>query len=360
MGGDSHTPHRNNPEAKLSDAALAYFDLLIGEYEAIRNRACDDTEAKTLADELSTAYKSGKAPLTWGDLCAFDKLLLRLKTSDEISELIPGFESRYIEVARPSGYVDYLIKSPFEKIEHTEPKIRARSDGLLSEFYRFLMVASSRERLRDRASRRLTYWISAFLLVFLFAGGFNARRHPPPPTIPTMAAVTMSQAKDGSTPADSTSKQGEEFKPTFWTHLSGTYIAVIFAGALGGFVSAQRRIQSVPKRSTLLDLIAMENEGPMHSTAPITGAVFALLLFAMFTGGLLSGTAFPTIRTPVEQSPFLRFWTYFVFSGPWSGIDWAKLFVWSFAAGFAERLVPDALSRLTATRSAQHVRNKAQ
>jgi len=34
---------------------------------------------------------------------------------------------------------------------------------------------------------------------------------------------------------------------------------------------------------------------------------------------------------------------------PATAADWAKLAVWSFAAGFLERLVPDVLTRIATT-----------
>ena len=45
--------------------------------------------------------------------------------------------------------------------------------------------------------------------------------------------------------------------------------------------------------------------------------------------------------------PFAEFVRH---TGPISGIDWFKLLIWSFAAGFAERLVPDAIDRIVARR----------
>src|SRR4029078_4561252 len=63
-----------------------------------------------------------------------------------------------------------------------------------------------------------------------------------------------------------------------------------------------------------------------------TGAAFALVLWLMFLGGLLSGELFPKEIAGPLTSPIPK--------------DLAKLLVWSFIAGFAERFVPDLLDKL--------------
>jgi len=351
---------------RLPDFAVLFFDLLVGEYESIKDRPCHDQEAYKLADDLMTAYRTGSIVLTWGYLCEFDRLLLRLRTIDEIKERIPALESRYIEIAEPSAYVDYLRK-PVSQADASEQQLRARVDGLVSEFYRFCMMAECRERMRDRKTRGLNWCIAAFLFVFLVCGVINGFIEPHRDPVPALPADTASEHREQVSTSALTANQEnsgwfhrirEAFKPLrpLFRRLSGTAIAVMFAGALGGFISAQSRVQRTAKRTTLVDLITLSRGGPFHSTAPINGAVFALILYTMFTAQLLSGTFFPVINTPSGPEPseaFLRFWNFFILSGPDKGLDWAKVLIWSFVAGFAERFVPDALTRLATTATNQ-------
>ena len=56
---------------------------------------------------------------------------------------------------------------------------------------------------------------------------------------------------------------------------------------------------------------------------------------------------FPTFYSPTtHHHGGLTFFTFTWSTLPISGADYARLFVWSFLAGFAERLVPDNLDRL--------------
>jgi hypothetical protein len=82
----------------------------------------------------------------------------------------------------------------------------------------------------------------------------------------------------------------------------------------------------------------------------VSGAIFAAILYMLFTGTFLTGNVFPEIATPAEKlKDALPFGAFATSTGPATGIDFSKLLVWSFIAGFAERLVPDALSRIVAT-----------
>jgi hypothetical protein len=56
--------------------------------------------------------------------------------------------------------------------------------------------------------------------------------------------------------------------------------------------------------------------------------------------------------TPASDTSILRVRTFLKETGPVDGVSYALLIIWSFIAGFAERLVPDTLNRLVAKNEA--------
>jgi hypothetical protein len=76
--------------------------------------------------------------------------------------------------------------------------------------------------------------------------------------------------------------------------------------------------------------------------------VFAFLFYLITAGGLIAGDLFPEFSA--GALPQGKTWNieYFVkLVDPKSPYDIAKLLVWSFAAGYSERLVPNLLDKLT-------------
>ncbi len=187
--------------------------------------------------------------------------------------------------------------------------------------------------------------------------------------------------------------------------------SVAFAGIVGGCVSMLQRIQSAPSEGdALFNLAALTNGWRGLSLSPLYGGIFASLLFILFAGGILKGSVFPDIKTvdlsaatqtahdekktnpaPVEpvkkdetnpsgdakQQPtpeapatkdtptqttlvnrkpddnqVLKINDFLRQTGPRDGVAFALLMIWSFIAGFAERLVPDTLNRLVAKNEA--------
>ncbi len=186
-------------------------------------------------------------------------------------------------------------------------------------------------------------------------------------------------------------------------NLSANFNPVVVAGAIGGFVSALQRIQSPPTEGdSIYNLSLLFHGSNSVFVAPITGAIFAILLYLMFTSGVLQGTFFPGIFTPEgeylvnatlndanklpensdanstppsqqtetnsnsksvstqtskqiiskpQPKQGLNVFDFLARSGPGSGKDYALLIIWCFMAGFAERFVPDALDRLVSKSS---------
>jgi hypothetical protein len=110
---------------------------------------------------------------------------------------------------------------------------------------------------------------------------------------------------------------------------------VAFSGAVGGFVSLQRRIQTIPSDGDpLVSIFELENGMFSLYLSPVSGTIFALFLLFAFQGELLAGGVFPKITAVSVAGPL-----------QWDA-QLAKLLIWSFIAGFAERFVPDTIERL--------------
>jgi hypothetical protein len=168
-----------------------------------------------------------------------------------------------------------------------------------------------------------------------------------------------------------------------------------------------QRIQSAPTEGdALFNLASLTNGWRGLSLSPLYGGIFASLLFVLFAAGVLEGSIFPKINTPgkiiaattvaeaetaqaneaaaaqasssnesaatqtaqnqaatgptptptplteTEKTGILQIKDFLKETGPTDGVSFALLIIWSFIAGFAERLVPDTLNRLVAKNEA--------
>jgi hypothetical protein len=124
---------------------------------------------------------------------------------------------------------------------------------------------------------------------------------------------------------------------------------VMLAGMIGAFFSALTRLYNVDQASMALISPTVQQLGGrylmMYSfVPPLIGAIAAVILYLAFVGKLLEGALFPKIGCSVGECATLldvmnNIW-------PVKAEDYGKVMVWSFAAGFSERLVPDVLQGL--------------
>lgn len=309
---------KGTKELFLSSFGFLFFDHLLGEYESFTNREIRDPEAYQRVGLLKEAYLSDPKKMTWGDLATLECLLLKLRTDLELRERFLYIELRYKEVASPSAYSGHaqLKKSEIDKLQGDE--LRAQIEVFACEFFRVCVLAQCREAMRDRASRHVSFSMLTFVFLYVV---FNTFRLASPIQIHHFKLDLVPWALPG----------------------------VLFAGAMGGFVSSQRRIQGITHHGeSVVDLISLSH--CLSWLAPISGAIFAVILYAMFAAKVLTSNAFPEITIDCPNPCVGVFSALFsTKSGPADGIEAAKLAVWCFAAGFAERFVPNALDRLVAT-----------
>jgi hypothetical protein len=127
-------------------------------------------------------------------------------------------------------------------------------------------------------------------------------------------------------------------------------ILVVMAGILGSFVSALNRIyasKDVFPRGKYTHLLKKANIYLIAYSLipPLIGAIGAAILFTMFAGEIISGGLFPEFAcTDVggcqSYTDYLDKWK------PKLPVDFAKLIVWGFIAGFSERFVPNILNQI--------------
>jgi hypothetical protein len=122
---------------------------------------------------------------------------------------------------------------------------------------------------------------------------------------------------------------------------------VIYWGILGGFVSSQRRMETIPNDGDpLISVFGLDSADYYLWLSPLLGATFATVLLFMFIGGILEGSVFPAFYAPHSGNEGLSNFWFAWETVPTTAGEYGKLFVWAFLAGFAERLVPDSLDRL--------------
>ena len=126
-------------------------------------------------------------------------------------------------------------------------------------------------------------------------------------------------------------------------------LSVIVCGTLGAMFSAATRLYTFRDLPAAIVDTATVKLGNFYifaySLLPILiGAISAAVVYVLFLSGLLKGSLFPAFGCHIASCQTFSdlIWRF----GPQTSEDFAKCLIWGFIAGFAERLVPDALQRL--------------
>ena len=385
-------------QSLVPDYALVFFDHLCSEYRALKSRI-DDPETIKLMDSLHE--KRDKCELTWSDIYTFDLALIDWRPLENLVRKAYDARSKYRSVAGQKEYDEYLASKPPDltailikpsalKLEHgtheepitsppepapakpAEPDIPGSAEivwrilaadvrYLLSKFYLYYAMLPMRENVREQLTDKavkMTIWILIVIVILV---------------VISMGGLNYFLSGGGSL--------GTIFGPSGVFGL--TVGSVALAGIVGGCVSMLQRIQSAPTEGdALFNLAALTNGWRGVSLSPLYGAIFASLLFVLFAAGILEGSVFPKIETvgseklppaaaaPItpasttttettsatptptpnqtQQTGVLQIKDFLKETGPKDGVSFALLMIWSFIAGFAERLVPDTLNRLVA------------
>jgi hypothetical protein len=282
-------------EAELPKFVSTYYDQLKADYDAAEI-------------PLQTPLKS---PATWEGLYRLEMATLRARSGPELRRSAWLMRLRFRNVAGESAYRTYLASMPPDPATSGEDVLMADLVNLLKRIYYLIALAPASESIRH------ALLLGAVGIGVLCIGAL-------------LAIVFFVKPQD-----------------------IGVFQLALLAGAIGGTMSLIQRVQSLPEADPLL--FRLSGTTTVIQTLivpPLTGSIFAGVLFLIFASGVVSGDVFPRfVVSPQNLKTGVDFQTFFFHTAPDSGKSYALVMVWSFIAGFLERFVPDTIDRLTAQRS---------
>jgi len=128
--------------------------------------------------------------------------------------------------------------------------------------------------------------------------------------------------------------------------MSIIYLVFLF-GTVGGIANNHSRLEKLVETESAANIGADKNKLVTFQIylSPVIGGVFAVVLYGIFfSESLITGDLFPAFGDCAAEA-------YGGIAGladcnPESNSEVAKAFVWAFAAGFMERLVPNLINGL--------------
>jgi hypothetical protein len=291
--------------ARLPSYGQAYMNQLIGEFNSLKD-VCANDKARDFAQELVDRAEAGAA-MTWGDAYTLDTAIAQMLPREYLHQRAWCLEVKYRDAVGNAGAYDTFMKAEAPHlVNESEEHLRARIHNIIRELYRLYTVISCREDMREKLSKQ-----SRVTLIIILAA---------------IAVFSLVASKIGHG----------------WVDIWGLVFA---AGATGGLVSLQRRLQALPNHGESLSDLVELSSGMTVKLTPVIGGTFAIVLFLLFCSGMAEGSLFPMFEARSNIPDFITFATSVE---PTNTAEWGKLLVWSFIAGFGERFVPDTLDRLIA------------
>ncbi len=394
---------------KVPEYANIFFDGLYSEYRAMAAEHVDEEVKKNLAalaprlEEIRQKRLQGD--LSWNDVYEFDLALLAMMPAKDLVRKAYDMRAKYRSIAGPKDYDAYIASKPPDLTavdSHaqddspdapvvTVETLRADTRYLLKQFYLHYAFLPYREGFRDELTRRarnttfiiigITVILTAFeYLISQISHKYNIELNYGSVVVVVIFAgviggcVSMLQ-RIQSAPGEGDALYNLAALSHGWKGISlsplygGIFATLLFilfsAGILKGTIfpvitttfkplptaesrksneGAQTNSNANVSSETIANQAAINsnNSNSNQSISPSPSPAQAVAAASPTP----SATPSPTPSQQTSASSDISFKGFLQGTHPDSGVSYALLVVWSFIAGFAERLVPDTLNRL--------------
>ncbi|MBI3528388.1 MAG: hypothetical protein HY067_10510 [Betaproteobacteria bacterium] len=294
----------------LLKQAKSYYESILADFESAPAPDPEDKVAVKAAEDAK-AITARYPNIGWKDIYVLELAVVRLQPIEKLRRRAWILRAKFKSTVGAEVYAAYEASKPPDPAIASPADLRADLEKILEEFH-WLYTSG---RARDERLKDLKLWLT--LLMFV-----------------PFAFLLLT---------------------TFQFEKISTLGIIVFTGMAGSLMSIVRRLQDVvAKPLSTSDPVLVQSGLDTGFVgivlALLSGAVFATLLYMLFIAGMsdIAGKLVPEIAVDGDITKCgTTFSTFVTCTGPKSGIDFAKLVVWSFLAGFAERLVPDVLDRIT-------------
>jgi len=275
------------------------------------------THVGALRDKLR--QKLDENNLTWDDLYGFQLALLPIYSAEELRTRRASLKDRFYNVAPKHSIDNYERTAPPPLADATKyDAALADAIFLQGELSKIETYRPHQEFKRNRITLDLFASLAVTLILYFILG------------LIAVLALHFSHTK----------------LPVGFPCI----VIAMMLGALGAVVSSQRRLQaSFDEDASILNTTRYVGSGLGTRLTPVLGSIFAGVLLVLIYSGLFSTAAKLVIPATQQNTEFNQTKSFlsFIISGPDGLLEYAKILVYAFLAGFAERLVPDTLDRLS-------------